>query len=246
MRDDGKITPNAVEIKRLRKKNLLSQEDLSAATGVSLKSVRYIESDPTYRCRFGTIGTLASFFRVEPQSILAEDGAGIIFLSKPQEIVDAKIEITASAKKTLACVGSRARNASYLRQTENTLQKNPDLVYYRVMTGPLFSENLRDHLIRIIVSRKPTEHEHGAKKTHIGLFRDHARQPECSLCASESMVLIGIPSMFGAGEFTTALLLQNRSHVEHHINLTKTLYKFGQAIENEEAVRKLGIAQAVE
>lgn len=117
IKDDGKIKPSFIEIKRYRKLSGISQERLSDLTGISLKTIRNLESNPNYSCRAGTLAALAAFFKLEPSALVQQPAKGktLRLLTSAHEIIAANTEIARSAQKYLLCVGSRARDEQYLR-----------------------------------------------------------------------------------------------------------------------------------
>jgi transcriptional regulator with XRE-family HTH domain len=53
-------------LRRLRRQNGLSQEQLAARAGISLTTIRRLESQPAAPCRSRTLGRLAAVLDEEP------------------------------------------------------------------------------------------------------------------------------------------------------------------------------------
>ena len=120
-KDDGKICPDTNEIKRLRKQNGISQETLAYKTGLSLKTIRNLESNPNYRCRASTLSVLADFYGIEAKAFVIRDDKKITLLTNTNDIIAANINICRSAEKIFACMGSRSRDVAYLEEVEKKL-----------------------------------------------------------------------------------------------------------------------------
>ena len=243
-KDDGKVKPNGPEIRRLRKHRGLSRERMADKTGIALKTLRNLESHPTYRCNPITLNTVAAYFHVEPQTLIEpENKPGIRILTSGQEIIEANIQIVASARKVLACIGSRSRDENYLRLIETTLEKHPKLIHFRTMALPPFKQQFQDHLLKLLKIRNPFCRAHGHKTIHVGIYDSILKQSESSICANETTALVVLPSLSGVGEYNTALLIQDPSMAEKYAGLAKSLYQMGRPIETEQEIRQLGLVK---
>ncbi|MDD9900380.1 MAG: helix-turn-helix transcriptional regulator [Alphaproteobacteria bacterium] len=244
-KDDGKIIADGGEIKRLRKELGLSQEALSAESGVALKTIRNLEKEDAHRCRPATINTLSKFFKIEPHQIIQkEKRLDIQLLTSPQEIIEWNMNIAATARIILACTGSRSRDEDYMRQIETTMKNCPELVHYRVMSFPPFKSVFQEHLLRVLEMRDPQSRSHGYKTLHIGINRDLVKQPEHAICANETKAIVVLPSLSGVvGEYNTAVLIKNASVAKGLIAMVKNLYQSGQPVETPEDVLNLGMVE---
>ena len=242
--DDGKIKPNGTEIKKRRKTRCMTQDRLSEETGLARKTIRNLESNPTYRCRASTINILSKFYGIEPHLLIKqEDGSSIKLLRTAQEMIDVNTKIATSARKFLACVGSRCSDENYMRIVEETLIKYPTVIHYRVMALPPFKKIFQDHLLKLLHIRNPVDRTHGYKTLHIGFHEDTVRQPEYGICVNETTVLIVLPSMFGFGEYNTALLIEDVKAAERYFFLAKSLYLAGRFLETKQAILQLGLVK---
>lgn len=59
----------------------------------------------------------------------------IRIITNAQELIQENMSIVNSATKTLACAGSRSRDANYLQAIEEKLVSNPRLIHYRILFG---------------------------------------------------------------------------------------------------------------
>lgn len=247
VKDDGRLTPNGLEIKCLRKLRGLTQEDLALQTGITVKTIRNLENNEKYRCTAETINTLASFFRADTQTLInMGDTLKTRLLTSTQDIIEENMQIATSARKVLACVGSRARDPNYLQRIEATLAEHPKLIHYRTMALPPFKQIFQEHLVKLLKIRDPHCRAQGHKSLHIGIYNDTLKQSEFSFCANEKAVLIVLPSMSGFAEYNTALLIQNAAMAEKYISQAKILYQMGRPLETEQDIRQLGLVKSGE
>ena len=243
-KDNGRFQPNGPEIMRLRKGRGLSRERLSNLTGMTVKTIRNIEDKTTRFCNPLTLGTLATFFGVEPHTLIEQEDQPVLrLLTSSQEIIEWNSRIVASARKVLACIGSRSRDENYLRLIETTLEAHPALLHFRTMALPPFKQQFQDHLVRVLKIRDPFCRAHGHKTIHIGIYDSVLKQAEPSICANETMALIVLPSLTGPGEYNTALLIQDAAMAEGYIGHAKSLYQMGRPVETEQAISELGLVK---
>lgn len=244
-RDDGKVTPNGAAIKKHRKQLGLSRERLSFKSGVALKTIRNLETNPRHRCQPVTINVLAQLFELPPSKLIqnTDNKPALKLLTTAQEIIAANINIVTSARRILACIGSRSRDESYLREIENALKTRPELIHYRVLSLPPFKKVFQDHLLKLLNIRNPANRSQGYKTTHIGIFDNLTKQPETLLCANESSVLIVLPSMQGINEYNTALLIEDADTTQKFLHLTKSLYHGSINLETSDAILKMGLVK---
>ncbi len=241
-KNDGKVSANGEELKRLRKLAGLSQEALSQSTGLALKTIRNIENTQGYRCRLVTVRVLAQFFSTEPRAlILAENGTGLQLLTNVQHIIEANIDIVQDAERILVCTGSRSRDENYLRTIETRLADVPSLIHYRLMAHPPFKKIFQDHLLRLLEIRDPSDRTQGYKTIHINLHDDLLKQPEFSLCASEKKALIVLPSAYGMYEYNTALLIEDPEVATRFAHIAKALSQTGKKLETAQDLLKVGL-----
>lgn len=246
-KDDGKVYPDGDAIKRMRKKHGHSRERLAELTGIALKTLRKLETIPLYRCRPCTIGLLAQQYGVEPAVfILAEDCTDMKLLTTLPEILEAKCRIITSAKSVLACVGSRSRHEGLLRLIESTLQEKPDLVHYRTMSLPPFKKEFQSHLLKILKLREPHRKTGENKTLHVGIYDCLISHSESHILTNEATALVMLPCVAGIGSRSTAVLLEDVSIARKYINLVKTLYRRGRAVETEQDVINLGLVNEEE
>jgi hypothetical protein len=66
------------------------------------------------------------------------------------DLSNALIDVVRNSNECLVTVGSRSRAHSYLQEIERAIERKPSLVHYRILIGPLHSQVLKDHLLRLI------------------------------------------------------------------------------------------------
>lgn len=96
----------------------------------------------------------------EELGLLAEPPAAaghVGLVTSYEALVAEMIAVVSEAHETLVTTGSRSRERPYLGAIERRLREHPDLVYYRVLLGPLRSLELRDHLLAVLTLRDPRE-----------------------------------------------------------------------------------------
>lgn len=241
-KDDGKLCPDGASIRRMRKQRGYSRERLAALTGIAIKTLRNLETRPSYRCRPCTIGILAQHYGVEPSTfIMPEETACIRLLTSTPEIIEAKAKIVTSAKSTLACVGSRSRHEGLLRLIELNLRAKPDLVHYRAMFLPPFKKEFQDHLLNTLRIRDEDRTKNTHQKIHVGIYDCLVKQSEAHVIANETTALVMLPCVSGIGSQSTAVLLEDPVIARKYIELIKALYRSGRKIETEQDIFDLGI-----
>jgi transcriptional regulator with XRE-family HTH domain len=109
MRNDGRVSPNTAEIKRLRKLSCYSQEFVAGMTGISIKTIRNLESKNNRRCKLVTLKSLAIFFDVDIWTLINHEGA----LHIPEAYV-----IKAYLRRPLE-IGQDTRESGMIRHKEH-------------------------------------------------------------------------------------------------------------------------------
>jgi transcriptional regulator with XRE-family HTH domain len=246
-KDDGKLRPDGTVIKRMRKQRGYSRERLTELTGVAVKTIRNLETKPSYRCYPCTIGILAQHYGVEPSALIQpEDSSGMLLLTSIPDILETKIRIVTSAKSVLACIGSRSRHEDILRHIETTLLSKPELVHYRTMSLPPFKREFQDHLLRMIKIREPRNSSDKSKTLHMGIYDCLVRQSEPFIYANETTALVMLPCVSGVGNHSTAVLFENAFIAQKYVDLAKNLYRLGKVLETERDILKLGLVKEEE
>lgn len=244
-RNDNKLSPDGSTLTRLRHEKVLSREALSEGSGISLKTLRNLETNDDYRCKPKTIEQLSIFYGIEPGALVKQAATtpALTLLTSSDEIIAANIHIAASARKILVCAGSRARDPKYFNTIETTLRTHSSVVHFRVMAWPPFKQSFQDHLLELLQIRNPIDRSHGYKTIHIGLYSEHLKFAEHAICANEKSALIVLPSMFGLGEYNTALLIEGTQAVEKYTSIVKSLYQICQPLETAEKIKAIGLVQ---
>ena len=243
-KDDGKTRPDGATIRRMRKQRGYSRERLAELTGVAIKTLRNLETHPSYRCNPCTLGVLAQHYGVEPSAlILPEDRPGMRLLTSATDILETKIRIVASAGSTLACIGSRSRHANLLSTIEEKLRSNPDLVHYRTMSLPPFKREFQEHLLKMVKIRSQSNAPAERKTLHIGIYDRLTRQSESDICANETMALVMLPCVSGVGSRSTAVLFEDAVIARRYIDLATDLYSLGRIIETRRDILSLGLVK---
>jgi transcriptional regulator with XRE-family HTH domain len=157
--------------------------------------------------------TLCEIYGQPPDVLFAHQDEGLVALPAPKllagfaDLQRAMLATVAGARECLAVMGSRSRNAEYLKATETALADRPTLVYYRVLFGPPHHQVLKDHLVRLLELRDPTDRSLGIKTLHLGFVGDLTGSPERFFCASERMAVVPIPSLTSHEAFDSGVAL---------------------------------------
>lgn len=153
-------------------------------------------------------------------------------------LVAEMIAVVSDAEDALVTTGSRSRERSYLEMIEQRLRERPELVYYRVLLGPLRSLELREHLLAVLALRDPRELPRGARTLHIRFVEDLDREPERYICASERGAVVAMPSLVTPGNFDSAVVL-SAAEAAGLVSHVKQLALSAPRIETSAAVRGL-------
>lgn len=178
------------------------------------------------------------------------DGAGGLLTSAPRlQLLDSHADVQAAlwsivdeASRILVCAGSRSRDASYLRLIEDRLAADPGLAYYRILFGPPWHTELRDHLLRVLAIRDPAATAQGAgKSVFLGLFDDDDVEPERFICANEHRALLPQLSLNGLSWYDTALVVNDPLAASKWAARMQEAYRAGRAIETEHGILDLSV-----
>ena len=157
-------------------------------------------------------------------------------------LLRANLSIVREARRVLYAVGSRSRDPEYLAAIEEALQRHPQLVYHRVLVGPLRRDELKQHLSRVLGIRDPAARVQGQKTVYIGQYTDTAEQPEVFLVGNEVRCLVTIPALTsGVGDYSSGLAVTGARHVDAYERLVKTLYAAGEPKESAPAIAALPV-----
>lgn len=148
------------------------------------------------------------------------------------------LQVVRDARRYLAVVGSRSRDAVYLETIETVLAERPELVHYRVLLGPPRHQVLKDHLLRLVTIRDPRDRSLGLKTLHIGIIDDDPGTPERFFCASESTAVVPIPSLTSSEAFDSGVLFET-GVAERLIDHARQCYAAARKVETEQAMRDL-------
>jgi transcriptional regulator with XRE-family HTH domain len=236
-----KITPDGKTILRLRLEKGLGRDEVARKAGISVKTLRNLETKPGHHATPLVISCLATYFGIDRSALVERSLPATSVLTSTADILRANVDIAGSARDVLLCVGSRSRDASYLRAIEAALEANPRLSHYRVMALPPFKPIFQQHLLRLIEIRDPLDRSCGYKTIHVGIYRDTIRQPECGVCVNETTALVVLPSISSVGEYNTAMLTNDKRVVDGLINLGKTLYQMSAPLETPGAIVAVGL-----
>lgn len=156
------------------------------------------------------------------------------------DLSSALLDVVRNSQNCLVAVGSRSQAPTYLQEIELVIQRNPDLIHYRILVGPLHSQILKDHLIRLVELRNARIERNGAKTLHISILNDLTQYPERFFVANEQTAVITLPSANSPMNFDTGLVAHDPIYV-------KSLLQHGQALygkhrlESLDAINKLEV-----
>lgn len=188
---------------------------------------------------------LSDYYGQPPEVLFAHHDQRLTAASEtPQLLVghrdlhDAMTEVVRDARRYLAVLGSRSRDAGYLDTIETVLAERPELVHYRVLFGPPRHQVLKDHLLRLVTIRDPHDRSLGLKTLHIGLIDEDPGAPERFFCASESIAVVPIPSLTSSEAFDSGVLFET-GVAERLIDHARQCYAAARKVETERILRDL-------
>lgn len=189
-------------------------------------------------------GLLCQIYEASPEELGliagAPAAAGHVGLVTSYEALVAEmIAVVSEADETLVTTGSRSREQRYLEAIERRLREQPELVYYRVLLGPLRSLELRDHLLSVLTLRDPRELPRGVRTLHIRFVEDLDREPERYICASERAAVVAMPSFVTPGNFDSGVVLSTATAAAGLVSHVKQLALSAPRIETSAAVHRL-------
>jgi transcriptional regulator with XRE-family HTH domain len=238
-----KIKPDGHAILRLRLEKGLGRDEVAEKAGISVKTLRNLETKPGYHATPSVLSYLATYFGVDRSALVERSLPATTVLTSTADVIQANVDIASSAKEVLLCAGSRARDASYLSAIEVALGESPKLAHYRLMALPPFRRVFQRHLLRLIELRDPLDRSQGYKTIHVGIYQDTIKQPEFNACVNERTGLVVLPSIFSAGEYNTAMLTNDKAVVDGLIRYGKTLYQMSTPLETAWAISDLGLLE---
>lgn len=200
--------------------------------GMHITSVRYRK-------------VLSSYYGQSPEMLFAHQDRRLTADSETprllvghQDLHKAMIDVVCGARRYLAVMGSRSRDAIYLETIESALAERPELVHYRVLFGPPHHQLLKDHLARLVAIRDPRDRSLGVKTLNIGIVEDQLTIPERFFCASESAAVVPIPSLTSAEAFDSGVLFET-AVAERLIDHARQCYAASRRVETDEALQDL-------
>jgi hypothetical protein len=112
----------------------------------------------------------------------------------------------------------------YLQEIELTLQKRPQLIHYRILIGPVHSQLLKDHLLRLVKIREPKADRDAQKTLYISIINDLAQYHERFFAVNEKSAVITLPSANSPMNFDTGLVVYDPVYVKDLLHHGKALY----------------------
>lgn len=150
-------------------------------------------------------------------------------------------EVAREAEAYLALTGSRSRDQAYLDEIERVLEEEPDIVHYRLLFGLPHHQVLKEHLLRLLELRNPTNRIGGIKRLYVGIVDDLHREPERFICASEQRAVLAIPSLVTAGNFDSGVVFVEPQVAQCFVQHVKQVYAGTRRLESEQAVQEFPI-----
>ena len=189
---------------------------------------------------------LADYYGQPPEVLFSHQDAPLAsteetprLLVGHRDLREAMTTVANGARRYLAISGSRSRDTIYLAAIEAVLAARPEIVHYRVLSGPPRHAVLTDHLLRLLDLRDPADRSLG-KTLHIGMVVDDPSTPERFFCASEISAVVPIPSLTSAEAFDSGVLLGPKA-AERLIDHARQCYAAAQRVETVQAIRALPV-----
>lgn len=148
----------------------------------------------------------------------------VVLVTSGADLSNALIDVVRNAQECLVAVGSRSRAHGYLQEIEQAIKHKPSLIHYRILIGPLHSQVLKDHLVRLIELRCDRDAGDEAQSLHISIINDLTLYHERFFVASERAAVITLPSAHSPMNFDTGLIVRNPMYVQNLLEHGKALY----------------------
>jgi transcriptional regulator with XRE-family HTH domain len=192
--------------------------------------------------------TLCEIYGQPPDVLFAHQDEGLAARSEPKllagvaDLQQAMLATVTGARECLVVMGSRSRDTGYLEAIEKALAQRPTLVYYRVLFGPPHHQVLKDHLVRLLGLRDPSDRSLGVKTLHLGLVDDTERFPERFFCANEQMAVVPIPSLTSHEAFDSGIVL-GAGPAMRLLDHGRQAYAAARSVETMELVGELEVVR---
>jgi hypothetical protein len=186
------------------------------------------------------IRTTSSTPENEVKQAKAAVGEKLHLVTSGGELCAALLEVVRNSQDCLVAVGSRSQTPAYLQAIELAIQRKPGLVHYRILIGPLHSQVLKDHLLRLVELRNVRAERNGTKTIHISIINDLTQCPERFFVASEQEAVVTLPSANLPMNFDTGLIVRDPLYVESLLQHGKALYS-KHRLESLNAINQLEV-----
>jgi hypothetical protein len=148
----------------------------------------------------------------------------VTLVTSGADLSNALIDVVRNAHECLVAVGARSRAHSYLQEIERALERKPSLVHYRILIGPLHSQVLKNHLLRLIDIRPDCDDDDHGKTLHISIIDDPTQYHERFFVVNECAAVVTLPSAHSPMNFDTGLIVHDRAYVQNLLEHGKALY----------------------
>jgi GntR family transcriptional regulator len=167
-------------------------------------------------------------------------GTGIKLVTSGEQMSAALLKVTREARECLVAVGSRSREAGYLKAIEQALDARPGLVHYRILIGQPHHQVFKDHLLRLAELGSTESRSHGPKTLFVGMLDDLTHDAERFFVASERAAVVMLPSVNSPANFDTAVVIGDPRIAQALQQHGRALYG-GQLLESVDAVKALEV-----
>jgi hypothetical protein len=149
----------------------------------------------------------------------------IVYIDNPEILKTEFIDTINSAQKYIMTTGSKSKIKEYLSAIETKIEKN-EIEYYRILFGEEISDELLDHLSKVI-------------EKECAYIAYTARELAPTLLLTEKVAFIGLPEPI-PGEFKTCLKIPDEKLIEKITRYVRIWYAKSERLKSKEDLERTG------
>lgn len=142
------------------------------------------------------------------------------------------------ASTELFCVGSRSRDADYLKDIEERIRNQTSLRHYRVLCGEPRHEILKRHAVKLIEMRAADSQSAG--RIRLGMC-PAGDELEPAVCVTEDRALVVVPALGRYGRFDSAIVLSRSADVKTVRDYVETMLANSRELTTVDEARALQV-----
>lgn len=169
---------------------------------------------------------------------LIEGHGSVQVVSGRTKIQSELAEIVSNARELLICVGSRSRDHDYLRDIEERVRSQESLRHLRVFCGDPRHTILKQHAKKLMSLR--ASDPVGAGRIKMAICPAE-KEPEPSLCVSESRALVVVPALGKFGRYDSGILLRRPADVKTVRAYAEAMFTSGRELTDMDEIDALPV-----